>query len=59
MLDFSFILMCVVFSITVILMLWRPFGINETVPTVTGAIIVLLAGIVPLSDVAAIYDIIS
>jgi arsenical pump membrane protein len=40
-------------------MLWRPFGINETVPTVTGAIIVLLAGIVPLSDVAAIYDIIS
>jgi arsenical pump membrane protein len=59
MLDFSFILMCVVFSITVILMLWRPFGINETVPTVTGAIIVLLAGIVPMSDVAAIYNIIS
>ncbi|MDQ0860565.1 ArsB/NhaD family transporter [Bacillus sp. V2I10] len=59
MLDFSFILMCVVFSITVILMLWRPFGINETVPTVTGAIIILLAGIVPLSDVAAIYNIIS
>ncbi|MGM0920142.1 MAG: arsenic transporter [Bacillota bacterium] len=59
MLDFSFILMCVVFSITVILMLWRPFGINETVPTVTGAIIVLLAGIVPMSDVGAIYNIIS
>ncbi|MFE4814402.1 ArsB/NhaD family transporter [Peribacillus simplex] len=39
-------------------MLWRPFGINETIPTAIGALTLLVAGIVPWMDVLNIFDII-
>jgi arsenical pump membrane protein len=52
-------LMVSIFSLTIIFMLWRPFGINETVPTAIGAFITLLAGIVPFTDILDIFDIVS
>ncbi|MGG4166057.1 arsenic transporter [Rossellomorea vietnamensis] len=57
--DSMFWLMTVTFSLTIIVMLWRPFGINETIPTSIGAALVLLLGIVPFSDVFKIVDIVS
>ncbi|WP_026908043.1 arsenic transporter [Paucisalibacillus globulus] len=59
MLDTSITIMLVVFTITIILMLWRPYGINETVPTTIGAIVVLLVGIVSWNDVLGILSIVS
>jgi arsenical pump membrane protein len=57
--DSMFWFMTIIFSLTIIVMLWRPFGINETIPTSIGAAIVLLLGIVPFSDVFKIVDIVS
>ncbi|QTC40535.1 arsenic transporter [Bacillus sp. V3] len=59
MYDSSFLLMVLIFSVTIIVMLWRPFNVNETVPTTIGAALVLLIGIVPLSDVLNIFSIVS
>lgn len=59
MLDFQFFLMAVIFIVVITIMLWRPFGINETIPTSVGAAIVLLLGIVPLTDVKDIFNIVS
>ncbi|KML43629.1 MULTISPECIES: arsenic transporter [Bacillaceae] len=53
------LLMIIIFSLTIIFMLWRPFGINETIPTTIGAAITLLIGIVPLTDILAIFNIVS
>jgi arsenical pump membrane protein len=57
--DINLILMTVIFSFTILFMLWRPFGINETIPTSIGALLVLLLGIVPFTDVLNIFDIVS
>ncbi|RDI41591.1 arsenic transporter [Falsibacillus pallidus] len=57
--ELNLIIMISVFTITIFVMLSRPFGLNETVPTSIGALIVLLAGIVPLADVARIFSIVS
>ncbi|MBX9973126.1 arsenic transporter [Cytobacillus firmus] len=51
--------MAIIFSLTIIFMLWRPNGINETVPATIGAGITLLAGIVPFTDILDIFDIVS
>lgn len=59
MLDISFTIMIIVFTLTIALMLWRPYGINETIPTSIGAGIVLLVGIVSWSDVLGILNIVS
>lgn len=59
MLDSATTLIIVVFIMTIILMLWRPFGMNETIPTTIGAVIVLLAGIVSFQDVVGIVNIVS
>ncbi|NQD66710.1 arsenic transporter [Bacillus haikouensis] len=59
MLDSTFLWMTFIFSVTIIVMLWRPFGLNETIPTSIGAGLVLLIGIVPLSDVLNIFSIVS
>ncbi|UYY98160.1 arsenic transporter [Peribacillus frigoritolerans] len=58
MLSSQIVLMTIIFTLTIILMLWRPFGINETIPTTIGALTVLVAGIVPWMDVLNIFDII-
>jgi arsenical pump membrane protein len=52
------IIMTTIFLLTIILMLWRPFGINEIIPTSIGAAIVLISGIVPWSDVLNIFEIV-
>lgn len=52
---FSFI----IFAITILFIIWRPRGINEAVPTAVGAMLIFLAGIVPVSDVFEIVEIIS
>lgn len=59
MLDNSLTLMLIVFTLTILFMLWRPLGINETVPTTFGAAIVLMTGIVSWSDVMGILNIVS
>lgn len=59
MLDSDLLLMVITFFTVITIMLWRPFGINETIPTSVGALIVLIAGIVPLSDIKNIFQIVS
>lgn len=59
MLDSSITLMLVVFTLTIIFMLWRPLGINETIPTTIGATIIILIGIVSLKDITDILSIVS
>ncbi len=43
----------------VLFLLWRPHGINESIPPTISAVFILLAGIVPLSDVFKILGIVS
>ncbi|KAB7704726.1 arsenic transporter [Bacillus aerolatus] len=59
MLDSQLLLMIVTFFAVIIIMLWRPLGMNETIPTSAGAALVLLLGIVPLTDVMNIFNIVS
>lgn len=57
--DSSLIIMLIVFTFTIIFMLWRPLDINETIPTTIGAGIVLIVGIVSWTDIVDIVDIVS
>jgi arsenical pump membrane protein len=59
MFDFQSMLMLMLFVLTVSFIVWKPRGISETVPTSICAFIVLLVGIVPLSDVKEIFNIVS
>lgn len=47
------------FISTVIFILWRPKGINEAIPAIGGALLVLLSGSVSLSDLGTITETIS
>lgn len=47
------------FVVTLILILWRPRGINEAIPATIGAIFVLISGSVSLSDLGIITETIS
>lgn len=58
MLDTNVMIMLIVFFLTILFMLWRPYGINETIPTTIGAGIILITGIVSWSDVLGIFDIV-
>lgn len=59
MFSMQLLLMVIIFTTTIVLMLWRPYGINETVPTSIGAFFVLVLGIVPISDIFEIFNIVS
>jgi arsenical pump membrane protein len=59
MFDFQTTLMLMLFVLTVSFIVWKPRGISETVPTSICAFLVLLVGIVPLSDVKEIFNIVS
>lgn len=59
MFDVSITIMVIVFIVTIVLMIWRPYGINETIPTSIGAAIVLIAGIVSWGDLIGILGIVS
>lgn len=47
------------FALTMILILWRPSGLNEAIPATGGAILVLWSGSVSLSDLQAIGQTVS
>ena len=57
--DSSLIIMLIIFTFTIVFMLWRPLGVNETIPTTIGAAVVLIVGIVSWRDVVDIIDIVS
>ncbi|WP_054956828.1 ArsB/NhaD family transporter [Paenibacillus dakarensis] len=47
------------FLIAMTLILWRPSGLNESVPATTGAVLVILSGTVTISDLETITTTIS
>jgi arsenical pump membrane protein len=52
-------LMVTIFALTVFFIIWRPFGINESIPTSIAAACILLLGIVPFKDVLTIFETVS
>ncbi|WP_143088595.1 ArsB/NhaD family transporter [Paenibacillus algorifonticola] len=48
----SIIVSLFAFLFTILLVLWRPRGLNEAIPATFGAILVLLSGTVSLTDLA-------
>lgn len=49
----------IIFFLTVLFIIWKPFGLNETIPTTIGAVLLIILGIVPFSDVSNILTIVS
>lgn len=47
------------FFLTLVLILWRPRGLNEAIPAMGGAILVILSGSVSWSDLVTIGDTVS
>lgn len=56
--EIQIVLMSIIFFLTVIFIMIRPFGINETIFTSVAAFFVLLLGIVPFEDIFVIFTII-
>jgi arsenical pump membrane protein len=56
MFDIQTLFTLFVFIATVVFIIWRPFGISESVPTAVGATLFFITGIVPIID---IYDIVT
>jgi arsenical pump membrane protein len=50
MFDQTWFVLCIFFA-TVFVIIWRPFGVNESVPAAAGAVVLFVAGVVPLQDV--------
>ncbi|MET1014353.1 MAG: arsenic transporter [Paenisporosarcina sp.] len=48
-----------IFALTTLCILWRPQGINEAIPAISGAILLFIAGIVPLHDIVYIFKLVS
>ena len=48
-----------IFVLTVCFIMWRPFGVNESIPASIAASVLLLLGIVPFSDVSSIFETVS
>jgi arsenical pump membrane protein len=44
--------------LTVLFIIWRPKGTNEAVPTSIGTICIFVAGVVPLTDIYRIVEIV-
>lgn len=59
MFDITTAVISIVFVSVTLLIIWRPFGVNESIPTTLGALIFLALGIVPLSGVFHIASIVS
>ncbi|WHY65145.1 arsenic transporter [Neobacillus sp. SuZ13] len=51
--------MFIIFLSVISLIIWRPKGLNEWIPTAIGAAITIFLGIVPLDDIYKILDIVS
>jgi len=48
-----------IFILTVILIIWKPFGLNETIPTTIGAFLLITFGAVSIRDLSDILSIVS
>lgn len=48
-----------VFALTTIFVMWRPFGMNEAIPAMIGAILLIAAKIVSFHDMFDIFQIVS
>ena len=59
MFDMTTAVISIVFVTVTLLIIWRPFGINESIPTTVGALIFLALGIVPFADIYRIASIVS
>ncbi|MFC4389011.1 arsenic transporter [Gracilibacillus marinus] len=59
MFDYTFILTITIFVVTIYLMLSKPKGLNETIPTTIGAIILIVLGIVSYQNIFHIMDMVS
>jgi arsenical pump membrane protein len=57
--DIKMGLTLVIFTLTILFMIWKPRGLNETIPTFIGASLFLLLGIVPLPEVLDIFEMVS
>ena len=54
MTQFTFWFTIFSFILTMVLIFWRPKGINEAIPATIGAILILLCGSVSLADIGDI-----
>ncbi|MCF6093580.1 arsenic transporter [Microaerobacter geothermalis] len=59
MVDIQTVFTLTIFFFTILFILWKPFGINEYVPTSIGAAILFAVGIVPFVDLYQIFGIVS
>lgn len=59
MLEIQTVITLSIFIITIILVMWRPKGINEAIPTIIGASVIILLEIVPMKDVYQILKLVS
>lgn len=57
--SFHIFITVVIFSFTLLFIVWRPRGINEAVPASIGASLLLATGVVPLGHTLSILDTIS
>lgn len=55
----SVVITLIVFILSVIFLMWRPKGMNEAVPPTIGAVVLIMAGIVPVADLYKIVNIVS
>jgi arsenical pump membrane protein len=59
MAEMSTLITLSIFVMTLIFLLWRPWGINESIPPAIGAAIIIFAGVVSFSDLSIIYQTVS
>ncbi|MGQ8870688.1 arsenic transporter [Paenibacillus sp. TSA_86.1] len=57
--DYQLWLTFGVFIITVIFLMWRPGGLNESIPTSLGALLLILTGVSSLGHILGIFEIVS
>jgi len=48
-----------IFALTTLFIMWRPRGINESIPAIIGAILLFIAGVVPFHDIQQIFKLVS
>jgi arsenical pump membrane protein len=59
MLDITAVFTLIIFALTVLFIMWRPHGINESISTAAGATVIFFLDVVPLSDIYRILGIVS
>ncbi|UOK64563.1 hypothetical protein MT997_08870 [Paenibacillus sp. OVF10] len=57
--DYQLWLTFGVFIITVIFLMWRPGGLNESIPTSLGALLLILTGVSSYAHIVGIFGIVS